>query len=601
MLGARTKQVYSYGKRNHRIVNATEQPKTFINIFDDVDAPPQWTPLVSRMKKRENTVPEVSPKKVHVHKKKHVSSTRKSPTKGSRLTEANGQKQDSRIVKVKNQEKKLARAPLSPFSRNIPRSPRVPAQGRRGRISSTNGVSLKHNKPLSPLIDVDIIILDDDGNTVAKERRTSRTGVQVNPINQVANQPRSIGSVQHMDGFTEDAPDPQPKRPAKRVVITVYSDDSESEEESSSLPPPKLHPRTEVPSTVVPKIALRKTVVEVAVAPPSYPIRSDSKRKVAPGPQKPVVPSFSEPTLPVVVAPHQTYQYIPSPVARPRQLTPIRRGPGMKQAFLPSPSSTDYDLSLDLEELSLEAASLDVTHHSRSDHEIPAYLKPLLEECRQIANGPADFSSFIETFAFDPILQSWDKRPRDLSFRKIGEASYSEVFGIGDVVLKIIPLRDETTEGHMEYSDVPFPSDAKDVLREIIVTRAMGEICQGFVELLKTYIVRGKYPEVLLRLWDEYHEAKGSESIRPGWSIITPLRVLLTSPITDSFLVSQCYAIIVLPNGGPDLEAYKFINPTKVGWRQASSLFWQVAKSLSLAEQLVSFEVGLTPHFLEKQ
>ena len=76
---------------------------------------------------------------------------------------------------------------------------------------------------------------------------------------------------------------------------------------------------------------------------------------------------------------------------------------------------------------------------------------------------------------------------------------------------------------------------------------------------------------------------------------MTPLRVY---PIIDSFLVSQCYAIIVLPNGGPDLEAYKFINPTKVGWRQASSLFWQVAKSLSLAEQLVSFEVGFT-HLLE--
>ena len=524
MLGARTKQVYSYGKRNHRIVNATERSKQFINIFDDDEEPPQKTPLASRMKKRENTVREVSPKKVHVHKKKHVSSTRKTPTKDSRLTphlEANGQKPDSRIMKVKNQEKKLgtnpARAPLSPFPRNVPRSPRVTAQSRRGRISSTHGISLKLNKPLSPLIDVDIILLDDDGKTVSKERRTSRTGVQVNPINQVVtNQPISIGSVQHMDGFTEDDPDPQPKRPTKRVVITVYSDDSESEDESPSLPPPKLHLRTEVPSIAVPKIAPWKTVVEVPVPLPPYPIHSDPKRKVVPGPQKPVVPYLSEPPLPAVA--HQAYQYVSSPIPRLRQLTPIRRGPGKKQTFLPSPSSTDFDLSLDLEELSLEAASLDITRHSRSDHEIPAYLKPLLEECHQFENGPADFSSFIDTFAFDPILQSWDERPRDLSFRKIGEASYSEVFGIGDVVLKIIPLRDETAEGHMEFFDVPFPSDAKDVLREIIVTRAMGEISQGFVELLKTYIVRGKYPEVLLQLWDEYHETKGSESIRPGWS-----------------------------------------------------------------------------------
>jgi serine/threonine-protein kinase haspin len=64
--------------------------------------------------------------------------------------------------------------------------------------------------------------------------------------------------------------------------------------------------------------------------------------------------------------------------------------------------------------------------------------------------------------------------------------------------------------------DGPAPSDAKDVRKEIIVTRAMGEVCDGFVKLLKTYIVRGKYPEVLLGLWDEYHESKGSESVRPG-------------------------------------------------------------------------------------
>lgn len=51
------------------------------------------------------------------------------------------------------------------------------------------------------------------------------------------------------------------------------------------------------------------------------------------------------------------------------------------------------------------------------------------------------------------------------------------------------------------------------------------------------------------------------------------------------------YAIIVLPNGGLDLEAYKFLNASKMGWKQACSLFWQVAKALAHAEQLVSFEV----------
>ena len=60
----------------------------------------------------------------------------------------------------------------------------------------------------------------------------------------------------------------------------------------------------------------------------------------------------------------------------------------------------------------------------------------------------------------------------------------------------------------------------------------------------------------------------------------------------DTFKVSQVYAIIVLPNGGPDLEAYTFYNASRTGWRQASSLFWQVAKALAHAEELVSFEAS---------
>lgn len=61
----------------------------------------------------------------------------------------------------------------------------------------------------------------------------------------------------------------------------------------------------------------------------------------------------------------------------------------------------------------------------------------------------------------------------------------------------------------------------------------------------------------------------------------------------DTFSVSQLYAIIILPNGGPDLEAYQFATPSRTGWRQACSIFWQVAKALGHAEQLVSFEVDL--------
>lgn len=154
----------------------------------------------------------------------------------------------------------------------------------------------------------------------------------------------------------------------------------------------------------------------------------------------------------------------------------------------------------------------------------------------------------------------------DVHFRKIGEASFSEVFGIGDVVLKVIPIQKEDKYSCL-MAETPPSTDAKDVLKEIIVTRAMGALCRGFVKLLKTYVVRGKYPTLFLELWDEYNEKKGSESVRP-----------------DSFALDQMYAIIVLPNGGPDLESFVFKNPSKYGWQQACGVFWQVARALAQAE-----------------
>jgi serine/threonine-protein kinase haspin len=186
-------------------------------------------------------------------------------------------------------------------------------------------------------------------------------------------------------------------------------------------------------------------------------------------------------------------------------------------------------LSLDFAELSLECD--EITGFAFVDPPIPTYLKPLLEECGQEECGPHDFSSFIDSFPFDPVLQKAKERHGgELFFKKIGEASYSEVFGIGDVVLKVIPLRDESPDSEGKHvlkargfighenteSEAPLPTDAQDVRKEIIVTRAMGEVHHGFVKLSKTYVVKGKYPQDLLSLWDEYYDDKGSESIRPG-------------------------------------------------------------------------------------
>jgi serine/threonine-protein kinase haspin len=196
--------------------------------------------------------------------------------------------------------------------------------------------------------------------------------------------------------------------------------------------------------------------------------------------------------------------------SKQRQLTPIRRGNRQVPAIL-SPSSS---LSSDLDEI-----FADISISSGLEDSLPAppkYLLPLLSECRQ--SVPHEFSAFIETFPFDPIIRYSDQGyASKAEFRKIGEASYSEVFRIGNVVLKIVPLRDEEAS-HSDFLEVdsPPPSDAQDVLKEINVTRSMGEICEGFIKLLRAYVVRGKYPSLLLSCWDEFNETKGSESIKPG-------------------------------------------------------------------------------------
>ncbi len=150
---------------------------------------------------------------------------------------------------------------------------------------------------------------------------------------------------------------------------------------------------------------------------------------------------------------------------------------------------------------------------------------PLLRECQQENTGPYEFSAFIEAFPMDPVVRTMTS---EVKFKKIGEASFSEVFGIGDVVLKIIPLRDERAPPSEGADDVdgPPPSDANDVSKEMIVTRAMGSVSEGFVELLKTYIVRGRYPELLLDLWDEYLAQNGSESVRPGMKLLLCIWIL---------------------------------------------------------------------------
>jgi serine/threonine-protein kinase haspin len=100
------------------------------------------------------------------------------------------------------------------------------------------------------------------------------------------------------------------------------------------------------------------------------------------------------------------------------------------------------------------------------------------------------FDSFVETFPFDDSLHH--NLAQGAAFKKVGEASYSEVFGIGHVVLKIIPLIISPNQKVEEDEDGNWPSLslAEDVVKEVLVTKAIGSVHAGFINLLRCAVVR---------------------------------------------------------------------------------------------------------------
>lgn len=536
MLGSRTKQINTYGKRAKRVIDAssstasstlTMSSTNIVSIFDDLPTPPPLNKIAAKMKKRENEVPSkagkvLTPKVVGLYKKKRLSPVL-SPVKKDKPARIRGNKSlsitsaDIPSVKMKPKVQTLesaprwpivsspSREPLSSVRLNTLGSPTVTESKRRTSIKPS-----KLKKLLSPSVDVEIIVMDDDGRTVSKERRVSRTHVEESSLNIPQRRSKDRVSQVAIDVSDSDREtELQLRRPNRRITRkkwVVSSDDSGTDEDRAPPEPAIAKPNKLAPRT--------NYIVEVCVPPTPYMTSKSRDVQKIPLPRT-NISGFSVPQPTLVV-----YQDVPSPIPKLRQLTPIRghRKGIFRPPSPPSPATvTDFDLSIDLSELNLDQDSF-------TDHKTPEYLQPLLEECHQLDCGPHNFSGFIESFPYDPILQpARDGDTFDMTFKKIGEASFSEVFGIGNVVLKIIPLCDEL-QTSVEEIDGPAPTNAKDVRKEIIVTRAMGEVYTGFVKLLKAYVVRGRYPEVLLRLWDEYNERKGSESVRPGKK--SPLSVI---------------------------------------------------------------------------
>lgn len=84
-------------------------------------------------------------------------------------------------------------------------------------------------------------------------------------------------------------------------------------------------------------------------------------------------------------------------------------------------------------------------------------------------------------------------------------------------------------------------------------------------------MVQGQFPEALIDQWDAFDNERGSENNRP-----------------DFYEEDQLFAIILLENGGTDLEHTELRS-----WEEAVLVFWQVAFALARGEKERQFEVNL--------
>lgn len=125
---------------------------------------------------------------------------------------------------------------------------------------------------------------------------------------------------------------------------------------------------------------------------------------------------------------------------------------------------------------------------------------------------------------------SFGEMPKNV--RKIGEATFSEVFAQGSLVYKIIPL-----------GDGPDETSLSSFLSESAIFRAIASE-KGVCKLQDMFLVFGRYPEEYLKAWDEYGREENERPCKYG--------------------DEQEYGVIVMEEGGESLENIRFRDISEV-------------------------------------
>ncbi|CAO1633276.1 unnamed protein product [Sympodiomycopsis kandeliae] len=236
---------------------------------------------------------------------------------------------------------------------------------------------------------------------------------------------------------------------------------------------------------------------------------------------------------------------------------PTRRPRRLRRNWTASPAEEEEEEQTQLSNL-VNELTLDV----KDEDDLQDSIKDLLAACDQVTIS--DFQEVVQNLCKD----------KNTRCEKAGEASYSEVFRFHvpkkrATVLKVIPLR--MYEGESDDG----ASLAADVLKEIKITRALhslprrGQPSSGSIELHSATVVKGPYPDLLLKAWDEFDNTSSYvEDIDPR-----------------SYTSSHIFCLVHLSDGGTDLERIKLKS-----WTESLIIFTQVLNFLSNAEESLHFE-----------